>query len=311
VTSFNRNFRGRNDANPETLSFIAGPEMTTAFALSGDLRFNPMTDDLMDADGNAFRLEAPTAPALPSEGFAESRDGFIPPAEDGSGVVVEVDDSSERLQILTPFSAWDGEELTGLRVLLKAKGKCTTDHISPAGKWLKFRGHLDNISNNMFCGAVNAFTDEIGHGTNQVTKETGLEFSAIAREYKAAGVGWVAVGDENYGEGSSREHAAMEPRHLGARAVIVRSFARIHETNLKKQGVLALTFVDATDYDRVRSDDEIDISGLTELAPGSTIRVTLRHADGTTDSLALNHTLNADQITWWKAGSALNHLAGK
>ncbi len=311
VTSFNRNFRGRNDANPETLSFIAGPELTTAFALSGDLRFNPMTDDLTGADGNTFRLEAPTAPALPIEGFAESRDGYIPPAADGSGVVVEVDASSERLQILSPFDAWDGEEMIGLRVLLKAKGKCTTDHISPAGKWLKFRGHLDNISNNMFCGAVNAFTDEIGHGTNQLTNESAMEFSAIARSYKASGVGWVAVGDENYGEGSSREHAAMEPRHLGARAVIVRSFARIHETNLKKQGVLALTFTNAADYDLVRADDEIDIGGLVELEPESTVTATLRHADGTSDAFALNHTLNADQIRWWKAGSALNQLAGR
>ena len=309
VTSFNRNFRGRNDANPETLSFIAGPELTTAYALSGDLRFNPMTDELIDADGNSFLLEPPTAAALPAEGFAAARDGYIPPAEDGSGVQVEVATDSERLQLLTPFDAWDGKEIEGLRVLLKAKGKCTTDHISPAGKWLRFRGHLDHISDNMFCGAVNAFTDEVGHGTNQLSGETKVEFSAIARAYKAAGVGWVSVGDENYGEGSSREHAAMEPRHLGARAVIVRSFARIHETNLKKQGVLALTFANPADYDLVRADDTIDLKGLVDLSPESTVTATLHHSDGSTDVAVLNHTLNADQIIWWRAGSALNALA--
>ncbi len=310
ITSFNRNFRGRNDANPETLSFIASPEIVTALAFAGDLGFNPLTDSLETPAGGTFRFEAPKSDALPADGFADPEDkGFVPPAEDGSAVEVVVSPDSDRLQLLTPFDPWDGNDLRDLLVLLKAKGKCTTDHISPAGPWLKYRGHLDRISDNMFTGAVNAFTGETGAGKDQLSGETGVPFPKIARHYKAEGRGWVAVGDANYGEGSSREHAAMSPRYLGCRAVIVRSFARIHETNLKKQGVLPLTFSDPADYDKVREDDRVNILGLADLAPGRPVRVELEHADGTKDAFSANHTMNEEQIAWFRAGSALNLIA--
>ena len=302
VTSFNRNFRKRADGRKETLAFIGSPEMVTAVALSGRLDFNPFTDTI---DG--VQLPAPTGEELPAEGMANRFDGYVPPAADGSDVNVVVAEGSERLELLTPFAPWDGKDADGLMVLLKAFGKCTTDHISQAGPWLKFRGHLDNISNNMFIGAINAFTKEAGTGKDQLDGET-KSFPAVARNYKANGHGWVVFGDENYGEGSSREHAAMEPRHLGARAVIVKSFARIHETNLKKQGVLGLTFVTPADYDKVREDDRVALAGITTLAPDSTITVTLTHADGTTESFPAAHTLNDEQIEWFQAGSALNKI---
>ncbi|MEZ6195605.1 MAG: aconitate hydratase [Planctomycetota bacterium] len=308
VNSFNRNFRGRNDANPETLSFITSPEITTAFALSGDLRFNPLEDELKGADGQSFKLQPPTADELPAKGFAKGDQGFVEPAEDGSAVEVVVREDSERLQLLAKFQPWDGEDLRDMPVLVKAKGKCTTDHISPAGKWLRFRGHLDRISDNAFTGATNAFRDEIGKGKNQLTGEI-QAYPAVARDYKAAGLGWCVVGDVNYGEGSSREHAAMSPRFLGCEAVVVRSFARIHETNLKKQGVLPLTFQDPADYDKILEDDRITITGLAQLAPGSTMTMLIRHHDGTQDEATLLHSLNAEQIGWYRAGSALNLIA--
>ena len=302
VTSFNRNFRKRADGRKETLAFIGSPEMVTAVALSGRLDFNPLTDTI---DG--VTLPAPTGEELPAEGMANRFDGFIPPAEDGAGVDVVVAPGSERLELLTPFAAWDGADPSGLPVLLKAFGKCTTDHISQAGPWLKFRGHLDNISNNMFIGAINAFTKEAGTGKDQLDGAT-KSFPDVARNYKANGLGWVVFGDENYGEGSSREHAAMEPRHLGAKAVVVKSFARIHETNLKKQAVLPLTFADPADYAKVQEDDRVALSGVVGIAPGSQVTVTLTHSDGSTDSFATNHTLNAEQIEWYQAGSALNKI---
>jgi aconitate hydratase len=308
ITSFNRNFAGRNDANPDTHAFVASPEIVTAFALAGRLTFNPMTDGLENARGESVRLEPPVGDELPRRGFRDGAAGYVPPARKGSAVKVRVRPDSDRLQVLEPFPAWDGNDLTDLPLLLKAKGKCTTDHISPAGKWLAYRGHLDNISNNMFIGAVNAFSGEIGRGRNVLTGGVS-EFSAVAREYKSRGIGWVVVGDENYGEGSSREHAAMEPRWLGGRAIVVKSFARIHETNLKKQGMLPLTFADPSDYDRVREDDRISITGLTAFAPGTPLRMLLRHADGTIDEVVLNHTFNAAQIGWFKAGSALNLIS--
>ena len=311
VSSFNRNFRGRNDANPETLSFIASPEITTAFALSGDLGFNPITDTLEGENGQSIKLEPPVAADLPEGGFAEAEGGYLAPPADGSSVSVEVSETSERLQLLSPFTAWDGKDLTGMAILVKAQGKCTTDHISPAGQWLRFRGHLDNISNNMFSGAINAFSGEAGHGTDQLSGEKGKSFPDIARNYKANGLGWIAVGDVNYGEGSSREHAAMEPRHMGARAVIVRSFARIAETNLKKQGVLPFTFINPADYDKILEDDRIDLVGLADLAPGKPVKMVIRHADGSSDDCELAHTMNDEQIEWFKAGSALNLIAAK
>ena len=306
VTSFNRNFRKRADGRAETLAFIGSPEMVTAIALSGRLDFNPYTDSI---DG--VKLDPPTGAELPEDQFASDLTGFVPPAADGSGVDVAVSPDSERLELLTPFKAWSGEDFTGMPVLLKAWGKCTTDHISQAGPWLRFRGHLDNISDNMFIGAVNAFTHDkggkAGEGKDQLDGAT-KSFPAVARNYKANGLGWVVFGDENYGEGSSREHAAMEPRHLGAKAVIVRSFARIHETNLKKQGVLPLTFVNPADYDRVQEDDRVALSGITSIAPGSELQVTLTHSDGSTESFPVAHTLNDEQIDWFKAGSALNKI---
>ena len=308
VTSFNRNFAKRNDGNPNTLAFVASPELTTALAIAGSLSFNPITDELTNEKGESVKLEVPSGKELPPSGFVEGEEGFIPPAEDGSTVEVKVNPDSERLQLLTPFKAWDGEDLKGLKLLLKAKGKCTTDHISMAGPWLRFRGHLDNISNNMFIGAINYFNEEAGKVKDQLTGEY-KSVPEVARHYKAEGIDWVVVGDENYGEGSSREHAAMEPRHLGGRAIIVKSFARIHETNLKKQGMLPLTFADPNDYDKINEDDTLDIIGLTELAPGKQLKLVINHSDGSKDEAMLNQTMNKPQIEWFKAGSALNLIA--
>jgi aconitate hydratase len=309
VTSFNRNFAKRNDGNPETLAFVASPELTTALALAGSLSFNPVTDEIENENGEKVRLDPPAGEELPPEGFDEGSSGFIPPAEDGSSIEVKVNPDSERLQLLTPFEKWDGRDFVDLPVLLKAKGKCTTDHISMAGPWLRFRGHLDNISNNMFLGAVNFFTGDAGKTKNIFTGET-KQVQEVAREYKAKGIGWVVVGDENYGEGSSREHAAMEPRFLGGKAIIVKSFARIHETNLKKQGMLPLTFADPDDYDKVKEDDRIDLLA-TELKPDTPLKAILKHSDGSKDDIMLNHTMNETQIKWFKAGSALNLIAEK
>lgn len=307
LTSYNRNFSGRNDANPGTHSFVASPEIVIALALSGKLTFNPMTDSLMNDQGMPVKLEPPRGDELPKNGFEGGSAGYVAPAEDGSSVQIKVDPASTRLQLLEPFSAWDKDDLTGLKLLVKVQGKCTTDHISPAGKWLRFRGHLDNISENLLSGAQNQHREEIGKGKNQLTGQVDL-LSKVAREYKKAGIGWVVVGDENYGEGSSREHAAMEPRHLGARAVIVRSFARIHETNLKKQGILALTFADPKDYDKILEDDTFSILGLKTFAPGKPLTLVIKHVDGTEETILLNHTYNENQIEWFKAGSALNLL---
>lgn len=308
VTSFNRNFAKRNDGNPETLAFVASPELTTALAIAGRLSFNPLTDELENDKGEKVKLDPPVGEELPPKGFLADEAGFIPPAENGEGVDVIVRPDSERLQILEPFSAWEGKDYEDLTVLLKAKGKCTTDHISMAGPWLKYRGHLDNISNNMFLGAINAFTGQAGKVKNIFTGEY-KTVPETARDYKAMEQGWVVIGDENYGEGSSREHAAMEPRFLGGKAIIVKSFARIHETNLKKQGMLPLTFAYPEDYEKIREDDRINITGLTELAPGSGIKMIAKHSDGTQDEILLNHTMNEAQIKWFKAGSALNLIA--
>jgi aconitate hydratase len=308
VTSFNRNFPARNDANPQTLAFIGSPEIVTALALGGRLDFNPLADALTGANGEPLKLAPPEAPELPAEGFASGRAGFVAPPEDGSQVEVRVKPDSERLQLLEPFPAWDGKDYERLPVLLKAKGKCTTDHISPAGPWLRYRGHLDKISDNLFTGAVNAFSGEAGKGRDLLTGETGVPFPKIARHYKAQGLGWVGVGDENYGEGSSREHAAMEPRYLGGKAVIARSFARIHETNLKKQGLLPLVFENPADYDKVQETDRISIVGLKELAPGKPVTVVLHHADGKDETIRCHHSLSAEQLAWFKAGGALNLL---
>jgi aconitate hydratase len=309
ISSFNRNFPARADGNPETLSFIGSPEIVLAFGLAGRLDFNPLTDTITTADGKAYKLQAPAqAPEVPANGFAQKLDGYLAPAEDGDTVQLNVAPDSKRLQLLQPFAAWDGKDYSELPLLFKAKGKCTTDHISAAGPWLRFRGHLDNISDNMLIGGVNAFNGEVGKTINQLTGELGLPVPQVARAYKAAGLKWVVVGDENYGEGSSREHAAMSPRLLGAGAIIVRSFARIHETNLKKQGVLPLTFANAADYEKVQQTDKISLVGLKNLAPGSQVECQLHHADGTTEVIQLNHTLNAEQIEWFKAGSALNIL---
>ncbi|TPW17766.1 MAG: leuC [bacterium] len=311
VSSFNRNFPARNDGNRETLSFIGSPEIVMAYGLAGRLSFNPLTDEL-DGAGGRFKLTAPKpAPEVPPGGFVPDLTGYLAPAANAGGVAVAVSPTSERLQLLEPFAAWNGRDFERLPILVKTKGKCTTDHISPAGPWLRFRGHLDRISDNMFLGAVNAATGEAGTTRNDLTGESGIPIPKVARAYKAAGLPWVVAGDENYGEGSSREHAAMSPRFLGAAAIIVRSFARIHESNLKKQGVLPLTFESPSDYDLVRSDDRIDLFGLSELAPGQPIKGVLHHADGSADKLVLNHTLNAEQIEWFKSGSALNRLREK
>ncbi|MEN8157437.1 MAG: aconitate hydratase [Bacteroidota bacterium] len=305
ITSFNRNFAKRADGNPNTYAFVASPEIVTAMAIAGDMTFNPLTDTLVNEAGESVKLDEPRGLELPVDGFAVEDNGYQAPAENGTGIEVQVNPESERLQILTPFTPWDGKELEGLKLLIKAKGKCTTDHISMAGPWLKFRGHLDNISNNMLIGAVNAANDNTNSVLNQLSG-TYQPVPDTARAYKAAGIGSVVVGDENYGEGSSREHAAMEPRHLGVRVVLVKSFARIHETNLKKQGMLGLTFSDRSDYDLVREDDSIDVLGLATLAPGKPLEIKLNHADGTAHSFKVNHTLNENQIGWFKAGSALN-----
>ena len=305
ITSFNRNFAKRADGNPNTHSFVASPEVVTAMAIAGNLTFNPLTDTLTNNKGEQVKLDEPTGWELPALGFAVEDAGYQAPAEDGSAVSVIVDPKSARLQLLEPFKEWEGTDLKGLRLLIKAKGKCTTDHISMAGPWLKFRGHLDNISNNMLIGAINFVNDKAESVKNQLTGEYG-SVPATQRAYKAAGIGTVVVGDENYGEGSSREHAAMEPRFLGVRAIIVKSFARIHETNLKKQGMLGLTFVNPLDYDKVQEDDVIDIVGLNDFTPGKPLSVVLHHADGLTESFDVNHTYNEQQIKWFQAGAALN-----
>jgi aconitate hydratase len=305
VHSFNRNFAKRADGNPNTYAFVGSPEMVTAMAIAGDLTFNPLTDTLTNDKGEQVKLDPPTGDELPPKGFAVEDAGYQKPAEDGSGVVVKVAPDSKRLQLLDPFAAWEGTDLNGLKLLIKAKGKCTTDHISMAGPWLKFRGHLDNISNNMLIGAVNFFNEKTDNVKNQLTGAYG-PVPATQRAYKAANIGTIVVGDENYGEGSSREHAAMEPRHLGVRAVLVKSFARIHETNLKKQGMLALTFANKADYDKILEDDTIDIEGLLTFAPNKALQLVLNHADGSSETIQVNHTYNEQQIEWFKAGGALN-----
>jgi aconitate hydratase len=310
ITSFNRNFAKRADGNPNTHSFVASPEIVTAMAIAGDLTFNPLTDTLINTEGKSVKLDEPTGLELPTKGFAVEDAGYQAPAEDGSKVSVLVDPQSDRLQLLDSFVAWEGTDLKGLKLLIKAKGKCTTDHISMAGPWLKYRGHLDNISNNMLIGAVNAFNDATNKVKNQVTGEYG-EVPATQRNYKQHGIGSIVVGDENYGEGSSREHAAMEPRFLGVRAILVKSFARIHETNLKKQGMLALTFANPSDYDLIQENDSIDILGLTSFAPGKQLQVVFNHADGSSDTIQVNHTYNESQIGWFVAGSALNLIKAK
>jgi aconitate hydratase len=314
INSYNRNFAKRNDDNPNTLAFVASPEIVTAYALAGRLSFNPLTDTLTNEKGEKVKLEPPTGVELPARGFDPGDSGYVEPAEDGSKVQVAIAPKSDRLQALLPFFAWDGKDLLDMPVLVRAKGKCTTDHISPAGKWLKYRGHLDNISNNLFSGAINAFSGEAGKGKNIFTGEV-KTFAEVARDYKAMMAsgklsGWVAIGDENYGEGSSREHAAMEPRWLGGRAVITRSFARIHETNLKKQGMLPLTFKNSADYELIREDDRVSIVGLTSFAPGKPLKMIVKHADGTSHECELNHSFNETAIGWFQAGSALN-LIGK
>ncbi|MBN1299920.1 MAG: aconitate hydratase [Melioribacteraceae bacterium] len=310
VTSFNRNFAKRNDGNPNTLAFVASPEITTAIALAGKLTFNPLTDELENDSGEKVKLDAPTGDELPENGFVPDLSGYQAPLKDGSGVEVIINPESKRLQFLDRFKPWDGKDFVDMPVLIKAKGKCTTDHISMAGPWLRFRGHLDNISDNLLLGAINAFTDEAGKVKNQFTGEIKVVHE-VARDYKSRGIGWVVIGDENYGEGSSREHAAMEPRHLGGKAIIVKSFARIHETNLKKQGMLPLTFDNPSDYDKVQEDDKLSITGLTEFAPGKQLKLIIRHSDGSTDEALLNHTFNENQIKWFKAGSALNLIAAQ
>ena len=305
ITSFNRNFAKRNDGLASTHAFVASPEIVTAFAIAGDLTFNPLKDKLKNENGEEVMLDEPTGLELPPKGFSVDDPGYEAPAKDGSKVEVIVKSDSQRLQLLAPFAAWEGTDLKGLKLLIKAKGKCTTDHISMAGPWLKFRGHLDNISNNMLIGAINFYNEKTDTVKNQLTGEYG-PVPATARAYKAAGIGTIVVGDENYGEGSSREHAAMEPRHLGVRAIVVRSFARIHETNLKKQGMLGLTFANKQDYDKIQEDDSIDITGLTSFAPGKPLTLVLHHANGTTDNITVNHTYNQQQIQWFKEGGALN-----
>ena len=309
VTSYNRNFPARNDANPETMNFIASPELAVALGLGGRLSFNPLTDTLTGADGQEFKLDPPKpAPEVPPQGFDSGQSGYVEPPESGEDVEVVVDPQSNRLQILDPWPAWDGNDYVDVPVLLKAQGKCTTDHISPAGPWLRFRGHLNNLSDNMFLGAVNSFTDDPGTGKNQLSGEEVLPIPQVARAYMAQGVRWVAVGDHNYGEGSSREHAAMSPRMLGAAAIITRSFARIHESNLKKQGVLPLTFEDPEDYERIQADDRVTLLGLNDLAPGRPVQCLLKHGDGSEETVQLRHTMNAGQIAWFRAGSAMNHM---
>ena len=305
VTSYNRNFAKRNDGNANTHAFVASPELTTALAIAGSLTFNPLTDYLTNDKGEKIKLDEPKGIEMPLKGFAVDDAGYQSPAEDGSDIEVLVSPTSDRLQILDPFPAWEGTDIYNLKLLIKAKGKCTTDHISMAGPWLKYRGHLDNISNNLLIGAVNFFNEKTNSVKNQLTGEYG-PLPETQRAYKAEGIGSIIVGDENYGEGSSREHAAMEPRHLGVRAVLVKSFARIHETNLKKQGMLGLTFADKEDYNKILEDDVIDITGLTTFAVNKPLGITLHHKDGTSESFLVNHTYNEQQIEWFKAGGALN-----
>ena len=305
IHSFNRNFQKRNDGNPNTFAFVASPEIVTALAIAGDLRFNPLTDKLQNKDGEWVKLDPPSGDELPTKGFAVEDAGFQPPAIDGAGVQILVDKNSKRLQLLAPFKAWSGQDFKGLRILIKAKGKCTTDHISMAGPWLKYRGHLDNISNNLLIGATNFFNEKTDCVKNFVTNEYD-KVPATQRAYKAAGIGSIIVGDENYGEGSSREHAAMEPRFLGVNVVLTKSYARIHETNLKKQGMLALTFKNKSDYDKIKEDDLIDIIGLASFQPNHPIELVLNHSDNTVETIFANHTYNIQQIEWFKAGGALN-----
>lgn len=310
ITSFNRNFSKRNDGNAQTRAFVASPEIVTAMVIAGDLTFNPLTDTLVNENGERVKLDPPSGVELPPRGFDVEDAGYVAPASDGSGIQINVDPASDRLQLLTPFEPITQAQLTGMRLLLKAKGKCTTDHISMAGPWLVYRGHLENISNNCFIGAVNYFNDEM----NKVANYTGgaspeyLPVPESGRRYKAAGVGTIVFGEENYGEGSSREHAAMEPRYLGVKAVVVKSFARIHETNLKKQGMLALTFANPADYDKIRQDDNIDLLGFDDMTPGKNMTILLHHSDGTSESFEVTHTYNEAQIEWVKAGSALNKI---
>jgi aconitate hydratase len=307
VTSYNRNFPRRNDGQATTMNFIASPELVTAFAAAGRLSFNPLTDTLTGADGEAFRLEPPRpAPEVPAQNFVVSGSAYVAPPPDGTGIALEIDPDSERLQRLEPWPAWDGRDFTDMPVLLKATGKTTTDHISPAGPWLRFRGHLDRFSDNMFLGATNAFTGETGKARNILTGETGQAFSRIARDYRSHGLRWVAIGDRNYGEGSSREHAALSPRLLGGAAIIARSFARIHESNLKKQGLLALTFQADADWERIREDDRISLLGIAHLAPGKPVECRITHADGTNETLWLRHSFSASQLHWFRAGAAVN-----
>jgi len=310
ITSFNRNFQKRNDGNPETLAFIGSPEIVTALALAGSLSFNPLKDSINGSDGVAFKLTPPQAPELPSQGFKSEDNGYIPPAKNGDQVAVVVKPDSSRLQLLEPFAAWDGKDYEDLPVLLKALGKCTTDHISPAGPWLKYRGHLDKISDNMFIGAINAFTKDVGIGLD-VIDGSRKTYPQVARNYKAHNRGWIVIGDQNYGEGSSREHAAMSPRFLGCKVVLVRSFARIHETNLKKQGILGLTFANPADYDKIEEKDTITIHNLRDLAPGKNIQIKIKHESGTTEAIEAKHTMTDEQIGWFKAGSALNLIREK
>jgi aconitate hydratase len=308
VSSFNRNFPGRNDGINETLSFLASPEVVTAYAITGDLGFDPVNQTLKGADGKEFKFLPPQGEELPAKGFAKGEEGFVAPAESGEGLTVDVPPTSERLQLLQPFPRWDGKDFEKMPLLIKTKGKTTTDHISPAGPWLKFRGHLDKISDNMFLGANNAFSSEPGKGTDVLAGESGLTIAQIARRYKAKGIGSIVVGDENYGEGSSREHAAMSPRFLNVRVVITKSFARIHETNLKKQGILALTFADPKDYEKIEQQDRISVTGLNNLAPGKPVQVVIHKADGKTLTIQANHSITEQQVAWFKAGSALNAL---
>jgi aconitate hydratase len=308
VSSFNRNFPGRNDGISETLSFLASPEVVTAYALTGDLGFDPVHQTLKGSDGKEFKLQPPVGEELPAKGFAKGEEGYVEPAQNGEALTVDIPPTSERLQLLQPFPRWDGKDFEKLPLLIKTKGKTTTDHISPAGPWLKFRGHLDKISDNMFLGANNAFSPEPGKGTNVLTGEAGLTIAQIARSYKAKGIGTIVVGDENYGEGSSREHAAMSPRFLNVRAVITKSFARIHETNLKKQGILPLTFADPKDYDNIEQNDRLSVVDLANLAPGKQVTVIIHKPNGQEVRVQTNHSMTAQQITWFKAGSALNAL---
>jgi len=311
VTSYNRNFPGRNDGKRETMNFIASPELVIALALGGNLSFNPLDDSLTGSDGKTFKLDAPeSAPDVPDNGFVDAEDVYISPSSNPDAVQVLIDPNSERLQRLEPFDAWNGKDLNELHVMIKAKGKCTTDHISPAGPWLRLRGHLDKLSDNLLLGAVNAFNDQVGQAKNILSNE--IESCAqIARQYKKQNISWVIVGDDNYGEGSSREHAAMTPRYLGCAAVIAKSFARIHETNLKKQGILALTFDNPEDYEKIYEDDKIRISQLGEFSEGNPVECNILHANNTSEKIVLNHSYNNLQIEWFRAGSAMNILRKK